>query len=402
MTIEQNGKSAVFTAAEVAERADVSVATLRRWVKAGAIPQYDGVWTPGASAHARIVSQLRKSGESLEEIVLAAADGRLALGAADDLFQHETNSRDLASVAKETGLDKEKIEQIWVNMGFPIEGLERSSEGDVDALKRIVTVIDAGLPWNALLQMVRVWAQAFADVADAESRLVRMYVHEPLMREGASGETVTNTMTDLVNAMLPQMTPLMEYVHNRYLQQAVEQAQIENVQGEMGESELGRLEVAVAFVDMAGFTRYTEEVGEDLAFEQVERMRRDIVRTLPDEARLIKMTGDGAMLVSTDSEKLLKWAVRYIARRKTRPKMRVGIHLGDALYRDGDYYGSAINMAARIVARAAGDEVLISGHLRDATHGGRALGLRFASIGSVRLKGFSEPTELFSAELRRS
>jgi len=137
---EQNEKSAVFTAAEVAERADVSVGTLHRWVKAGAIPQYDGVWTPGASAHARIVSQLRKSGESLEEIVLAAADGRLALGSVDELFLHETTHYNVDDVAKQLGLDKKLIEQIWVNMGFSVEGLDQMSEGDVEALKRIATV----------------------------------------------------------------------------------------------------------------------------------------------------------------------------------------------------------------------------------------------------------------------
>jgi len=72
------------------------------------------------------------------------------------------------------------------------------------------------------------------------------------------------------------------------------------------------------------------------------------------------------------------------------PEPRIGVHYGETLYRDGDYYGREVNQAARVVARAAGGEVIVTRPVVDAANGA----LRFDRIGQVRLKGFSESTEL--------
>ena len=69
------------------------------------------------------------------------------------------------------------------------------------------------------------------------------------------------------------------------------------------------------------------------------------------------------------------------------------LHYGQTLYRDGDYYGREVNLAARVAARAAGGEVLVTRPVVEA--GGPHL--EFEPIGEVRLKGFSESTELFLA-----
>ena len=69
------------------------------------------------------------------------------------------------------------------------------------------------------------------------------------------------------------------------------------------------------------------------------------------------------------------------------------MHYGEALYRDGDYYGQAVNQASRVAARAAGGEVLVTRPVVEAAGGH----LVFEPIGSVRLKGFATPTELFLA-----
>jgi adenylate cyclase len=69
-------------------------------------------------------------------------------------------------------------------------------------------VLDAGLPLVALLQLVRVYGQAMARVADAEVRLFHMHVHEPLMRSGATGIETADEMLELTRRLLPLASPV--------------------------------------------------------------------------------------------------------------------------------------------------------------------------------------------------
>ena len=79
-----------------------------------------------------------------------------------------------------------------------------------------------------------------------------------------------------------------------------------------------------------------------------------------------------------------------------RPLPRIGLHSGDALYRDGDYYGRDVNIASRVAARSAGGEVLVTRPVVEV--GGSHL--EFERIGEVRLKGFTQSTEIFLARQR--
>ena len=137
-------------------------------------------------------------------------------------------------------------------------------------------------------------------------------------------------------------------------------------------------------------------MGEEEALEVVERFVELDVETLPDDARVIKTIGDEVMIVGSDPSALVDWAVGFQLLQDQRPLPRIGIHAGGALYRDGDYYGRAVNLAARVGARATGGEVLVTREVRDAA--GRHLSLE--AIGEVKLKGFGEATELFLAGVR--
>jgi adenylate cyclase len=72
------------------------------------------------------------------------------------------------------------------------------------------------------------------------------------------------------------------------------------------------------------------------------------------------------------------------------------VHYGNALYRDGDYYGRDVNIASRVAARAAGGEVLVTRPVVERAKGD----LEFDRIADVRLKGFTESTEVFIARER--
>ena len=244
---------------------------------------------------------------------------------------------------------------------------------------------------------MRVYGQVIAQIADAEVRLIHLYVHEPLMRDGVPNVEIAEEMEGLTREVLPFAAPFMNYLHSHLLANFIEQDMIGHMEVDLGEAlEEGRVRVAIAFADLAGYARLTVERGDEAAVSTVERFVEVVEQTLPAEARVIKTLGDEVMVVSADAAALTAWAVELeSAMAAGEPPPRIGMHYGDALYRDGDYYGRDVNQAARVVARAAGGEVLVTRAVVDAAAG--LDGVEFTRIGEVRLKGFSESTELFLA-----
>lgn len=392
-----------LTLSKVAERAGVSGSTVRRWVGEGLVPQYQGVWTRGAAAHVRLIQRLRMRGHTIEQIRRASQSGALAFGYLAELLPSSDGDYTLADAARMTGLQPQLIEQIYLAMGLGgvVEGA--ISEQDVQTLHYVADILAAGLPLPAMMQVARVYGQSIAQIADAEVRLFHLYVHEPLMVAGVRGTEVVDEMEAMTRELLPLAGPLMEYLHGRLLAHFVEQDMVGHIEAGVdgGGSGEGRIRVAIAFVDLAGYTRLTEERGDERAVEAVERFVQAVSQTLPGDARVIKTLGDEVMVVANDPAALTGWAVRFAGGAPSgTPPPRIGVHHGNALYRDGDYYGREVNQAARVVARAGGGEVLVTRAVVDALAG--ADHLVFSRIGEVSLKGFSEPTELFYAKAKGS
>jgi adenylate cyclase len=392
------GSDQPVTLAEVARRSGVSAATLRRWAREGLIPgKGEGdPWTTGAAANARIVARLRDRGHSTDEIRAAMQSGKLAFGYIEEMMPVAAGEVTLEEASRETGLEPALIERVYSTMGFNSSALQRITEDDVQMLRYVAAVLAAGLPLVAFLQVCRVYGQALAQIADAEVRLFHLYVHEPLMREGVPGLAIAEEMEGLAADLLPLASPIMDHVHQRFLAHFVEQDVVGHMEAEVGDTsvELGRLRVAIAFADLAGYTRLTEEQGEEEAVGAVERFVEMVEHTLPEDARVIKTIGDEVMVVGVDPAALVDWAVGFQEIMDERPLPRIGIHYGETLYRDGDYYGREVNQAARVAARAAGSEVLVTRPVVEAAGGPH---LEFERIGEVRLKGFAEATELFLA-----
>ncbi len=393
--------SGELTLAEVAARAGVSVGTVRRWLDRGLVPGYDGTWTPAAAAYVRVVARLRARGHSLEQIKRASDSGQLAVSPIENLLRASEGRYTVRQIARETGLQGALIERLLTAMGLGGLSGGQMSEEDLEMMRYVAAMLKAGLPSVAFLQLARVYGQALGQIAEAEVRLIHLYVHEPLMREGMPNVEIAEEMEELARELMPFVVPLLGYIHTRRLAQFVEQDVIGHMESDLAESaaEDGRLRVAIAFADLAGYARLTVERGDEEALGAVERFVEAVEQTLPADARAIKTLGDEVMVVGSDPVALTEWAVelqRDID--ATEPPRRIGIHYGEALYRDGDYYGREVNQAARVVARAAGGEVLVTRPVVELATG--LDGVAFERIGEVGLKGFSEPTELFTAAPR--
>jgi adenylate cyclase len=394
-----------LTLNEAAERVGVSASTLKRWANSGVIPEVDGggAWTAAAVAHARIVARLRSRGHTLEDIREAGKAGRLAYGYIESLFgDDEQAERTLKDASRDTGLEEALIRRFWSSLGLAPASLEALTDEDLEALRYVASVLESGFPLVAFLQLCRVYGQALSQIADAEVRLFHLYVHEPLMREGVPGLQMAEEMEGLARDLLPIASPLMDYTHRRFLQHFVAQDVVGHMEEELEETDIeqGRVRVAIAFADLAGYTRFTEEEGEEEALSSVERFVEGVTNTLPDDARVVKTIGDEVMVVGNDIHALVDWAVGFVGLFDERPEPRIGLHWGTTLYRDGDYFGREVNLASRVVARARGGEVLVTDSVVEAVRGSSHLS--FDEIGQVKLKGFDAPRQLCRAALKES
>jgi adenylate cyclase len=381
---------------EASRRSGVPASTLKRWAAEKIVPVRKGRWTAAAAAQARVVSRMRERGYSLEDLKEAGREGRLAFGFTEELFGGADDVITIEQAAAETGLEAELAERILTMLGTPV-GQREVSQEDLEALQHCADVLAAGFPLVAFLQLVRVYAQSMRRIADAEVRLFHLYVHEPLIRDAVPELEMAEEMGELAADILPLAAPLTEYLHQRYLRFFVEQDVVGHMEADQAmdtaEIELGHVHVTLCFIDLTGFTRYTEEEGDIEALDVVENFVANVEATLPREATIVKTIGDEVMVVSPDPSSLTEWAVGFLSRFPQRPQPRVGIHYGDAVYRDGDYFGSQVNLVHRVVNRALAGEVLVTDAVCEAIV--RSEALRFEPIGEVSLKGFPTPTELF-------
>jgi adenylate cyclase len=385
---------------EAARISGVSASTLKRWAEARVIPVKGDRWTTTAAAQARVVARMRERGHSLEELRRAVREGGLACGYLEDLLPGSRESEvERADVARRTGLEEELIERVMTLLGTPTALEGTLSDQDAEAMEQIAAVLDAGFPLVALLQLVRVYAQSIRKIAEAEVRLFHLFVHEPLIRQGIDAIEMADEMEGLARELLPLTSPVMEYIHQRYLRFYIEQDVVGHMEVDFGGMrQMGRVTMAFCFVDLTGFTRYTEEEGDEEALDLVERFVETTEATLPPEALIVKTIGDEVMIVSPDPVTLTEWAVGFLTLFRERPQPRVGVHYGRAVYRDGDYFGTDVNLTHRVVARALGGEVMVTASVVDAI--GDSAYLLFEAIGRVELKGFPEPVELFVVRAR--
>jgi adenylate cyclase len=379
---------------EASRRSGVPARTLKRWAEEKVVPVRRGRWTATAAAQARVVSRMRDRGYTLERLKEAGREGKLAFGYTEELFERPEELISYEEAARETGLEPELIERLMIMLGTPTARERMLGPDDLETMRHCARVLETGFPLVAFLQLVRVYAQSLRRVADAEVRLFHLYVHEPLIRDGVPELEMAEEMGALAADLLPIATPMFEYLHRRYLRFFIEQDVVGHMESEFGtdDGELGRVSVALCFIDLTGFTRYTEEEGDEEALDLIDRFVETVESTLPPEATIVKTIGDEVMLVSPDPASLTEWAVGFLGLFQERPQPRVGIHFGHAVYRDGDYFGTDVNLAHRVVNRALGGEVLVTdrvaAYIRDAEF------LEAEPIGEVELKGFPRPISL--------
>jgi adenylate cyclase len=153
------------------------------------------------------------------------------------------------------------------------------------------------------------------------------------------------------------------------------------------------------FADIAGFTALTEVHGDEQAARVVTDFCAAVTRELPAfGATHVKTIGDALMLRIPDPAQAVLLGLRIaldLLRGHLAPAVRVGLNHGPAIERDNDYFGAAVNLAARVSAAATGGEVLLTG--QTAALARNVEGVRYESRGCPALRNVRDPVELVAA-----
>jgi len=158
-------------------------------------------------------------------------------------------------------------------------------------------------------------------------------------------------------------------------------------------------EKTIFFADLSGFTALTEAHGDEIGTTVVRRfydMTRGLLR---NGAVLVKTIGDAVMLVAPDPETAVGIVLDLRSLTDSRPNfptIRVGVHVGPAREAEGDYFGAAVNIAARVAAHASAGQILCTAAV--ATRMARTTLCEFVELGPVTFRNVQKPVVIY--ELR--
>jgi adenylate cyclase len=392
--------------AELAERAGVDEGLIDRLVDLGVLSREDGdaPYTLGDVKRVRLATACERAGLPLEGIGAAIEQGKLSF-AFLDLPQYRWSGRSdrtYANLAAELGLSVEMVLAAQEAMGLARpDPMDRCREDDADILAPFPLAAAVGVPDHVLLGTLRVWSEGLLRMARAETEVYHEYYETPLLRSGLPQRQMMEIATQMSDGIVPPMERGVLTAYRRQQEHTWIEDIIEHIEAALEEAGLRRRLTrppAMSFLDLAGYTRLTEEKGDEAAADMAGRLMSFVqASSQAHGGRPVKWLGDGVMCYFRDPRGAVISALDVVdgTDEAGLPPAHVGIDAGPIVQQEGDYFGRTVNMAARISARARGGEVLVSQDAVDAAAGG---GVRYEPVGPVTLDGVARPVVLHRAE----
>lgn len=353
-----------------------------------------GLYDPDAPAAAdrlALLELLVSLGCSLEEMVAADHAGRLFALSGDRLIRPGRHRLRAADAAREVGLEPGFLDRVWRALGLP-DPDGALSEHDLDAL-RTVAAYRGLMGDDAALGMARVVGASMARIAEAGSSAIRSGFSQVALTVSGS-EVATARAYAEVAALVPGMVQLMDSAYRHHLDAA--RRHFEAVEGDT----IGlTVRCGVGFADLSGFTTMSGQ----LELSELSRLlvgfedhASDVVHS--GGGRVVKFLGDAVMFVASDAVRLVAIArdlVQHPAAVEAGVLVRAGCAFGDVLAQDGDYFGTPVNLAARLTDIAAPGELLVDEACAKRLGTAQALG----DVEPRVLRGFAEPVPAYPVVL---
>jgi len=322
---------------------------------------------------------------------------------------------DAASYERFAALAAETFQQVADRTGIPLELLmvvresigmaqpspdDRLREDEMAIVPFVELQLAEGFRAPAIERLLRVQGDGTRRITEQEGAWWNSEVIEPAMAAGNGPEEIANA--DLADRIAPLSEQALLATYHAQQARAWTANIIEAFEEMMAKAGIhSRLErqPAICFLDISGYTRLTQEHGDDAAADLSTTVARLVQRSsVQHGGKPIKWLGDGVMFYFGDPGPGVRAALEMVDGLASAglPPAHVGLHAGPVLFQEGDYFGQTVNLSARIADYARQGEVLVSQAVADAS---KETGITFGDIGPVELKGVSGTVHLLRAHI---
>lgn len=395
-----------FTREQVAQKAGVPVEFVDRLVGLDIISP-DTTAAPFSRAdmrRARFVHGLEQGGVPLEAVGSAVRTGALSFAFFDASFWDRFGGLAATTyweLSRDSGLAVELLQTIRESMGYARPGPEdRVREDELVVVPLMKTLIAMGADPLVLERHVRIWGENMRRIAEADGNFYRAQIEAPLLSAGLKWSDMVRAASDATEAMVPLLDPALLSVYHAQSEHTWMANLVEAVEATLEAEGLHRSVArppAICFLDLTGYTLLTEQRGDEAAATMAATLGKLVQRgSHARGGRPVKWLGDGVMVFFKEPSAVVSFALemRDELRAADLPPAHVGIAAGPVIFQDGDYFGRTVNLAARIAGHATAGQVLVTDEVVRLTTDQR---IAFIEIGSVSLKGVSEPIPLHEA-----
>src|SRR5437867_993936 len=393
-----------FTEDEVAKRAGTTPAYIRRLTELGILESDGESFAPRAVLRARVVLDLDAMGIDADAVAQALATGDLSLGYVEIGGRRPPRSdRTFAELSDEIEIPFETLERIYVAFGLPRPTRdELVREEDLRLIKSIPVLWAAGVGEGEILRMARVWGDSARRVAQFQDHYLHHTIEEPFRQRGLrDNEALEAALREVSVRSGRSGEDLLGWLYRRHGELFQTQHMFEHIEAALEQAGVHRRAPrrteGCAFADLSGYTRLTEESGDEVA-ARVSLKLAELVNEVASrhKGHVVKMLGDGVHFHFEDPHDAVTASLEIVdtVGPAGLPPAHVGVNAGPMIYEEGDYFGRTVNIAARIAAQAGPGQVFVG---EDVLRHLTPSGFRLVEVGAFELKGIAKPLMLYEA-----
>ena len=390
---------------EVAERAGTTPEHLALLAKVGILePEDDGTYPRRDVLRARFVLGLDAMGIDANAVADALASGDLTLGYVEIGGRRPPRSeRTFAELSDEIDIPFVTLERIYVAFGLPRPAPDEFvREEDLPLVKFVPVLVGAGLSEGDVLRLARVWGDSARRVAQFQSHYLHHSIEEPFRQRGLRDNAAFEAALREVGVRSGRSGEgLLGWLFRRHSEVFETEHLFDHVETALEDAGVHRKEPrqveGCVFADLSGYTRLTEESGDEEA-ARVSLKLAELVNDIasPHRGAVVKMLGDGVHFHFKDPHDAVMASLEIVDRVQPAglPPAHIGVNAGPMIYDEGDYFGRTVNIAARIASQAGPAQVFVGEDVLPHITPSR---FRLVEVGAFELKSIAKPLMLYEA-----